>query len=307
MSRLAVLIGCFVFAAACAVHSRPTATPNRMAELWEEPADLERRDLMYGPGGRALAPDPRARYELLEHDTNGFSASYEVKDARGQEWSVRLGPEARTEVVVSRLVWAVGYHQPFVYYLPAWTLAGNGTTATQSQARLRLKTPTMTKVDDWSWRDNPFLETRPFAGLFVLMVMVNNWDLRTPQNALYRVELPRDDPRHRYVVADLGAALGKTRWLLPGNRDNIEAFERERFINRVEGNRVTFHFQGAWREPRLSTIATPADVRWICGLLARLSAHQWQDAFRAGGYDAVETARYVRRLQEKVAEGLAVE
>ena len=42
----------------------------------------------------------------------------------GVEWSVKLGPEAHTEVVLSRVLSAVGYHQPPVYYLPAWQLGG---------------------------------------------------------------------------------------------------------------------------------------------------------------------------------------
>jgi hypothetical protein len=45
-------------------------------------------------------------------------------------------------------------------------------------------------------------------------------------------------------------------------------------------------------------------VRWICGLLARLSDRQWQDAFRAGGYEDQVATRYIRRLQQKIADGL---
>ena len=84
----------------------------------------------------------------------------------------------------------------------------------------------------------------------------------------------------------------------------MPAFEREPFIKVIEGNRVYFHFQGAWREPQLHSSVTPDDVRWICELLARLSTKQWMDAFRAGGYDEAEAGRYIRRLQDKVAEGL---
>jgi hypothetical protein len=57
-------------------------------------------------------------------------------------------------------------------------------------------------------------------------------------------------------------------------------------------------------EPQLQTSVTPADVRWICGLLARLSEKQWTDAFRAGGYGEEEAERFIRRLRDKVKEGL---
>ncbi len=51
------------------------------------------------------------------------------KDPDGLEWSAKIGPEAQTEVVVSRILWGLGYHQPPIYYLPSWTVdLGNGET-----------------------------------------------------------------------------------------------------------------------------------------------------------------------------------
>ena len=48
---------------------------------------------------------------------------------------------------------------------------------------------------------------------------------------------------------------------------------------------------------------TTADVRWACDLLTRLSDRQWQDAFRAGGYNAEQTLRYVTKIKTKIAQG----
>jgi hypothetical protein len=56
-------------------------------------------------------------------------------------------------------------------------------------------------------------------------------------------------------------------------------------------------------EPQLHGSVTPADMRWICGLLARLSDKQWADAFRAGGFTEREAASFIQRLKEKIAEG----
>ena len=139
-----------------------------------------------------------------------------------------------------------------------------------------------------------------------MMVMVNNWDLKDSQNAIYRIQANGDDPRNLYVVKDLGASLGKTRWLMPGTRNDVEGFEQEGFISHVEGNRVTFDYQGGWREPHVAGGVAPADVRWISHLLGKLSPAQWKDAFRAGGYSEAEAAPYIRRLQQKVAEGQAI-
>lgn len=291
-------------AAACAANPGADLSPAKMAEFWQRPGDIARRDLFHGPGGRPLAPAAGARFKLIETDDKGFSPGYDVRDERGREWSVKLGPEARTEVVVSRIVWAAGYHQPDVYYVPRWSLVDDqGKVTTQPPARFRLERSDRPKDGEWSWRDNPFIGTRQFAGLFTLMVLVNNWDIKTSQNALYRLGEGEDAPRH-YVVRDLGASLGRTSWFFPGVRDDVEAFEREPFIRSVEGNRVRFHYKGAWLEPQLNTIVTPEDVVWICQLLAQLTPQQWMEAFRAGGYSEAEAGPYIRRLREKIDEGL---
>jgi hypothetical protein len=305
LRRLGPLVTILVVIAASAAIGDEKDIPANISELWQQPTDLERRDLFYGSGGAKLAPDPGARYELLEEDKKGFSPGYDVRDARGREWSVKLGPEARTEVVVSRLVWAVGYRQPDVYYVPSWKLTDKGKVTAQGPARFRLEDSDRPKVGEWSWRDNPFIGTRELSGLFALMVIVNNWDVKTSQNALYRISTNGDSPRQWYVVRDLGASLGKTNWFFPGNRDDVASFEREPFIKAVEGNRVKFHYKGAWLEPQLNNIVTPADLAWICELLSELSPRQWADAFRAGGYSDAEGARFIKRLRQKIDEGIA--
>ena len=41
--------------------------------LWQEPLDLESRDLFYGIGGQKGAPDPSEKYIFLKRDTDGTS------------------------------------------------------------------------------------------------------------------------------------------------------------------------------------------------------------------------------------------
>jgi hypothetical protein len=210
---------------------------------------------------------------------------------------------------VSRLLWAAGYFQPATYYLPSWTLAGAPAPSLpnpQPAGRFRLELEGEQKVGSWSWSANPFVGTAPLRGLFVLMVMVNNWDLKTQQNPLYELTSEGGTPLRRYVVRDLGASLGGTRWFFPGSKSNIDDFERERFIHSVSNGHVRFHYRGAWREPHLKRGVTPSDVRWISERLARLSAAQWSDAFRAAGYGEADAQRYVVRLRDKVEEGLDV-
>ena len=47
-------------------------------------------------------------------------------------------------------------------------------------------------------------------------------------------------------------------------------------------------------------------MRWTCERLSRLTPQQWRDAFRAGGYDAALAERFIKRLQEKIAEGMSL-
>ncbi len=302
--RLCCALGLSLVAGACALNGRPELSPSQTAELWTEPADLETRDLFHGPGGAQRTPNPSDRYDFLGIKPSRVNPGYDVRDARGQEWSVKLGVEARTEVVVSRVVWAIGYHQPFVYHVPQWTLVRDGKKTVQGKARFRLEPGAQKKTGEWSWRKNPFLGTRELAGLYVLMVMFNNWDLKTAQNAVYEVQENGHEPQTWYMVRELGASLGKSAWLNFGTKDDPADFAKEPFIRFVEANRVRFGYQGGWMEPQLHTSVTPHDLRWICALLARLSPKQWSDAFRAGGYGEAEAERFIRRLRQKIAEGV---
>ena len=302
-SPLRVALGLSLAASSCALNGRAASKPASLAQLWEDPVDLERRDLFSGPGGLPHAPEVGARYEYLEDKSSGVNSGYDVKDSDGHRWSVKLGVEARTEVAMSRVVWAVGYHQPWVYYVPTWTLTRDGKDTVFTRSRFRLEPQAQDKSGNWSWRKNPFMGTRELSGLWVLMILFNNWDIKTAQNAIYDVKADSAEPQKWYMVRDLGASLGKSAWLTFGTKDDPDGFDAQPFIIGVRGNRVRFAFEGGWMEPQLHSSVTPSDVRWICGLLARLSDAQWADAFRAGGYSSEEGGRFIRRLKAKIAEG----
>ena len=296
-----------IAASACAFNSH--MSPRGKAtidELWQEPVDLAQRDLYAGRFGRDAAPDPQDRFEVTGTQTTGTQSGYDVKDGKGREWSVKIGIESRVEVTVSRIISAIGYHQPPVYYLPKWTRVDSGKTVIEESARFRLEPKTLTKSGEWSWSDNPFVGTRPLAALFTVMVLFNNWDLKAAQNSVYQVDEPGNATHTWYMVRDLGASLGKTAWTNRATKADTAAFTRQGFIERVEDNRVRFYYDGSWLEPRVHSIVTPEDVRWVCGLLARLTPQQWHDAFRAGGFTESEASAFIKRLQEKIAEGQRV-
>jgi hypothetical protein len=287
-----------------AATDQPPSLP--LAELWNDPAPGE-RNLFDGPGGNAEKPRADEAYEVEERDSRGFSIGYRVTRADGSEWSVKIGPEAQTEVISSRIVWALGYHQLPSYFVERWTAVLNGKRQTLGGARFRPR-PRDIGLDDkgrWSWRDNPFVETREFKGLLSLMMILNSTDLKDDNNELYDVEPERrGDARRWYVVKDLGASLGETGRFDP-RRGYIEGFERERFILGVDKGFVQFAFKG--RHQELLRHITPDDVKWISARLLRLTDRQWHDAFRAGGCDEATTARYIARIKAKAAEGIALQ
>jgi len=310
-------LGCAV-AAGCGRITRevrlvpdPAAT---IAELWQEPGDPARRNLYDGPGGNELRPR-ETTFTFVARDAGGWSPGFDVRDSDGLEWSVKLGPEAQSEVVASRILWAIGFHQPPTYYLEQWTLTG-AESGPQPAARFRPSLSGQKVAGDWSWYENPFVGTRPFGGLVVANLILNSWDWKTSNNKVYELSEPRDGVRRWFVVRDLGASLGKTtyptllKWFRlrgfgQGTRNDLAGFEEQGFISGVDDqSQPEFDYRGIYRD--VLGLVTLADVEWACGLLRRLSDEQWNEAFRAGGYNPEETRRYVAKIKAKIAQGLDV-
>lgn len=264
------------------------------------------RNLFWGVGGQRLAPDPRGRYTVIDVKRGGFSRGYTVVDAEKREWSVKFPPEAAPEVAASRLLWGVGYHQPPVYYLAEWHAEKAPSPNPQLPARFRERSPQLHGLDSdrsWSYYHNPFVGTRQLNGLLVLHVMLGNSDLKDAQNAIYVLKQPFEGARRWYVARDLGQTFGRT-GLFDPPRGDVEVFERTPFITGVENGFVRFEYAG--RHKTLIERIRPSDVRWICERLDALTDQQLQDAFRAAGYPKPVADRFVRRLEQKIAEGLQV-
>ena len=312
MKRLLVLFGATVVAAgmsSCVSAKRPelprTPVPAG-ASLWRAPTDGAARDLLHGPWGAGHAPDAAATYTLVERKHTGVNLGMTVKDPQGREWSVKqpypggVDPEAPVEVVLSRLLSAVGYHQPPVYFLPAFTLEDDWGTHREVGGRFRLKMDSLKDEGSWRWEANPFVGSRPYQGLLVLLMMFNSTDLKTSNNTLYEY---RDGARREqwYAVRDIGAALGDTHRISP-RKGHLEAFERHPFIRGVTSGHVEFAYTG-WYKKFVRQRITPDDVAWASDLLAALTDQQWRDAFRAGGYQPDVAERFIRKLREKVEQG----
>jgi len=285
-----------------------------IAELWQEPLDLPTRDLLLGPAGSSLAPPAdNGQFEFLAFKTTGTNPGYDVRDASGRIWSVKLGVEAQSEVTSSRILWAMGFHQPPQYFVRQFTLTGD-VTGLKQVARFRTDLESWRPAGEWSWVDNPFLNTQEFRGLIVAQLVLNNWDLKTPNNRVYEAASPSQQPRRRFMVRDVGASLGHARQFklfsmlgtrgMQGSKNNIEDFEAQGFITGVDRDDVEFDYRGA--NQALVDRVTVRDVIWACERLNRIPDGHWQAAFEAGAYPQDHADRYIRTIKQKIAQGLAL-
>jgi hypothetical protein len=310
-----------VIVALVACVNSPQAQPQQGAapsaditELWQDPVDLQQRDLFLGPAGTALTPPPDdGTFQFVAFKTTGTNPGYDVRDASGRAWSVKLGIEAQPEVTTSRILWAMGFHQPPQYFVRRFTLTGTD-AGVKETARFRTDLEPWRPGGEWSWSDNPFENTREFRGLIVAQLLLNNWDLKPSNNRIYDATDASTKPRRHFMVRDVGSSLGHSRqfWLFAalgtrgkqGSKNDVDGFEARGFITKVEGDDVEFDYRGL-NQPLVDRVTVP-DVIWACALLDRIPDSHWQAAFRAGAFPQEHADRYIRKIKEKVAQGLAL-
>src|SRR5215470_2804782 len=177
--------------------------------LWQPPLDIECRDLFYGAGGRAGAPDTSVPFTYVRRSKSGTQKKIIVKDVHGHEWTVKFGHEARPETAATRIVWAVGYHVDQDYFVPYARIVGEKDIEA-CDVRFERRDDGFKETGHWGWSDNPFVGTREFEGLKVMMALLKNWDVKSDNNKIVGTAR-RGQPGFRvYYVSDLGASLGQT-------------------------------------------------------------------------------------------------
>jgi len=276
--------------------------PAPLSELWVEPKDIASRNLLIGSGRPETAPSNDVEYKVLKFDPRGYSKGYDVEAPDGRKWDIKIGKESQPEIVLSRILWALGYYQPATYFMDGWQLKGDWSLEGQA-ARFRLQSDH--EVDgDWNWVDNPFESSRAFGGLIAINLLFNNWDLKNNNNRVYTLRGPDGTRIRRYVVQDLGASLG-TFQIFPyaiGTRNEVADFESTPFVRNVHGSKVELTYRG--RHQDVIKQLNVADVIWACELMNELSDAQLDDAFKAAKYDDGVRARFIKKIRAKIREGL---
>src|SRR6185436_4030439 len=75
----------------------------RAPVLWRADPPVSERDLFYGAGGKEH--QPHGPFTFQKKDLDASSPKFSVTDRDGVKWKVKLGPEVRSEIAASRLVW----------------------------------------------------------------------------------------------------------------------------------------------------------------------------------------------------------
>jgi len=269
--------------------------------LWQEPVDITTRDLYLGPGGEGMKPDLR-QVTFVEEKSGGYSKKYEVRDGAGRRWIAKIGKEAQSDTTANRLLWAVGYVTEIAYLAPRVEIQGKGSF---ENVRFEARPENLKRIGDWKWKENPFIGTREFQGLKVMMLLLNNWDIKDANNEII---LQRDDQNGvtlSYIISDLGASLGKTGGFISSSRNKPDDFVKTAFVEKVKNGRVDFNYGG--KSKSLFEDITVDQARWMGTLLSRLSDQQIRDAFRAANYTPEEIAAYSQALKERIQQLMNVQ
>jgi hypothetical protein len=316
------LFGSVVLVAAFALDSpagaqSTTAVGSPVGKLWQEPVDIESRDLFYGPGGRD--GQPAGRLTFVKEDLSQTKPKFVVRDERGVNWKVKLGIEAQPEVAATRLMWAAGYFVDENYFRSTLAVDGLPQLHRGQQyvvapgvvrgARVERK-QTGKKLGTWHWFENPFVGTREWNGLRILMALLNNWDLSSENNAIRSGE----DGVPVYYVSDVGSTLGSADYIVP-TRSKASQFARSTFVRHTSDAQVDLrvrkcpvllaavfpYYSYCRRLSRVGDDIPREDARWMGELLHRLSVGQIADAFRAAGYTPTQVTRYTDAVLKRIA------
>ena len=290
--------------------------------LWHDPGQISALNLYDGQGGKAGQPVPPFNFE--SEDSHGTNPKFDARDANGTKWRVKLGDEARPEVVASRLLWAVGYFVNDDYVVSSAHVEGLQLTRGHKlvregqieEARFEKKPDQQKKIGIWKWRDNPFIGTREFNGLRVMMAVMNNWDLKDVNNAVYSDKASDHDI---CLTSDVGATFGTNglSWTRDRSKGDVHSFQKSKFITHQTPSTVDFGTPAA-PVPLLAVKAKQyqmrrdlewigeqipiTDARWIGSLLKQLSHQQLESAFRAGHFPPDEIDKYVEVVEQRIQE-----
>jgi hypothetical protein len=277
--------------------------------LWRDPGNISALDLYWGIGGPDEAPKPPFTFD--KEDMTGTNPKIKVIDANGVKWNIKFDEEVHAEVACSRIVWACGYMVEESYFLPSGKVSGvTGLSRAKkfvsadgsfTNGMFEKRPDTIARrAINWAWESNPFVRTKELYGLAILNAMLNNWDAKNTNNNVLGMFDEDGSVKDWYLVADWGGSLGKMGSFVSKSKWDLDAFNKQAFVDRVSGGTLNLHYSGKMSS---SLKAIPIEhARWFAGIVGQLSDKQLQDAFRAAGATDAEINGFAARLRQKINE-----
>ncbi len=290
--------------------------------IWRDPGDIERLDIVNGPGGPKGGPAPPFRF--LEEHTTGSQPCVSVKDARGRRWRVKWGNEVRSENFAVRLAWACGYFAETTYFVHEGRIEGAEDLQRARacidehcrfvEARFELDDPDVRKMFEehsWAWNDNPFLGTAELHGLKMLVMLLSNWDskdrrdvARGSNTAIFEYKTARWRHEARYLITDWGGSMG--RWggnIVTRGRWDPDGFAAQtpQFVTNVQDGFVNFGYTGQ-RTADVAEGIRVDDARWLYRYLGRVTDAQLRDALVASGANAEDADSFSRSIRDRIEQ-----
>jgi hypothetical protein len=241
--------------------------------------------------------------------TGGATQKFEVVDGRGVHWIVKIGEEAKSETAATRLLWAAGYFTDEAYYISELRVAQMPNV---QSVRLEPMRSERRQIGNWSWSKNPFIGTKEMNGLRIMMALINNWDLKKDNNAIYSIK-----GQAHYVVSDLGASFGKTGGIGSRTKSRLDDYAESKFIDKADADLVDlriksrpffllavdpYHYNKLTSREKVGREIPRDDAKWLGQLLGRLSLEQIRDCFRAAGYSPDEVDGFAQVVQSRIAD-----
>ena len=279
--------------------------------LWKAPPVLTVEDWVWGPGGAESAPVPP--YQFVKENLNGTNPKIDVRDARGKVRSVKFGGEVHSDTFAARISLATGYAAAPAYFVPSGNIEGvHGLKRAKSfvsrsggfrKARFKLKSR---HKESWSWVDNPFVDTREFGGLKILVMLLSNWDTKDSRDGegsntgVFEASRSSQGPAW-FAVTDWGASLGRSGGFFTRERWDPRSYQAEtrHFARLLPDGRIEWGFRGKHGRDITAGVGVE-DVRWLLPYLSRITEQQLAAGLSASGASPWAAQQFTRSIRERI-------
>jgi hypothetical protein len=283
--------------------------------LWHDPGAVESLDFRYGIGGEANAPKPP--FTFVDEDPSGSTPKIKVKDANHMTWVIKFGEEASPDTFCTRLAWALGYYVEPTYFVSDGVIEGvRGIERARKQVdaqghfqggrfQLRSKDPKFLKTVDWSWSDNPFLNTPELNGLKIVMMLLSDWDNKDARDAEKRgtnTAIYQHENLLYYFIDDWGGAMGRWGKYFTRSKWRADTFLKQSpdFVT-AKGADLKWGYVGQHSDllkdgPKLT------DIRWLMQYLGRVTDNQLRTGLLSSGASETEAETYRKALRIRIAQ-----